>query len=473
MGRVFALTTRIPKVDGCKLLLILVTAFVARLVYISLFVDFEWDGYDRFIKGIHLASDPWNMWHHWVWLPLPQYIYAVLYVLTHTYMAVRLFSVICGCTSVATLYKLTLKVSGSTKAAELASLLMAFNPLILMYDTTGMTEPLFTLLLLSATYMFVSDRLLTCSALLAVSCLVRYEGWLVTPFFYVVEMLRKKSILKPVLSLLMPFSAMFSWIYANYVFHGDPLFFLHGLNTFLAQWLPYFRRACVAVGLPGSLYLGMFPGLTWSWYSIILFVYLTPPAFVASLKALIGMGKRGNVAILAALSVYYLSILTALTVLGKCVGWPRHAIPCMPFFTTLAAHYVARRGRLKPFIAKTLAASMVILILCTTWVAGMSSSIKQTARWLRENAEDGIILCRCPAIIVESHLPMNRFTQAWGVDDEELYDFVVSHNISYIVSDFGRFENACRNYTVVYASQNFIIYKVDFYPKTSVDCERK
>ena len=81
-----------------------------------LVIDVEYDGYDRFLKGVNLLSEPFNLWNHWAWLPLPQFINAFLYWLTRSYMSARVFSIICGVLSIVVLYRLTFTVFKSERA---------------------------------------------------------------------------------------------------------------------------------------------------------------------------------------------------------------------------------------------------------------------------------------------------------------------------------------------------------------------
>jgi Gpi18-like mannosyltransferase len=146
------------------------------------------------------------------------------------------FSTVCGTLSLVVIYKLALAVFEEHKYALMASSIMALNPLIFVYDTTGMTETFFTLLLLSATYFFVIDHILLFSLFLGLACLVRYEAWFIAPIFYIFALFQKRQKLSAIFAAaLIPLCSMFAWLYANNVYYGDALSFVHSLNKYVAS----------------------------------------------------------------------------------------------------------------------------------------------------------------------------------------------------------------------------------------------
>lgn len=449
----------IAKLNG-QVTLIFMVAFLSRLFYVLLTVDPEWDGYWRFLTGIGLLTDPHARISFPFWLPLFDYLNAVLYWLTHSYLSVRIFSSICGSISTLLLYRLTLKISGSQKAALIAFVLMAFNPLIFLYDTTGMTEPLFTLLFLLTTYLFVINRILFLSTALAFACLTRYEAWFLTPIFYLVSLLQKRCKIRDIFAaFLIPSLSVCGWLYANYAVHGNPFHFYHVISEFLESY----KRVQLPIISQHLHYevssLSIVAFLSPVWYIIVYFVFLTPSVFTEAIRGFMKFTRiNRNTLALTIFASSYVLLLTYLMLVGKSVGWPRHTIPCMPFFILYAANHKAsaEKGTTpKKFLIFSIILSLLILSVASIWSRNLTQPIIQTGNWLRENAREGRILCVSAPIMVLSGLPPERFIGLWIENGslEDFFHFLRSHNVGYVVSDYGFLSDLCQNLTAVFATE--------------------
>jgi 4-amino-4-deoxy-L-arabinose transferase-like glycosyltransferase len=429
-------------------------------------VDHDFDGYSRFIKGIDLLSNPYDLGIHWVWLPLFQYLAAAFYWLTKSYVSVRVFSTVCGTLSLFVIYKLAFAVFEEYKLALMASSIMALNPLIFIYDTTGMTESFFTLLLLSATYFFVIDRTLFFSLLLGLACLVRYEAWFITPIFYVFTLFQKRQkLFIGLVAALIPFFSIFVWLNANRVFYGDAFSFFHSLNKYVAFRRQDFPIISSFVSHEAQ-YLGLVTTLAPLWYIIVYFIFLTPQVFSAAFGGMMKSGKKNkNTTALMAIASSYIILLTLLTVGGTSEGWIRHSIPAMPFLIVYASHYVRDvRWEPKSFVAFTLVSSLIILSIISVGNQNAMQPTIETSNWLRENADEGNILCVNDPIIILSHLPRERFIYFYGknVTQHSFQNFLASNNIKYVVSECGTLSYLNQNSTITFVSreEHFVIYAI-------------
>ena len=447
-----------------QFLSVVTAGFLGRLIYTLLTVDHAYDGYSRFIKGIDLLSNPCDLQIHWVWLPLFQYLNAAFYWLTRSYVSIRIFSTVCGTLSLVIIYKLAFAVFKEHKLALMASSIMALNPLIFVYDTTGMTETFFTLLLLSATYFFVVDRTLLFSLFLGLACLVRYEAWFIAPIFYIFALFQKRQKLSTIFAAaLIPLCSMFAWLYANHVFYGDALSFVHILNRYVISRRQDFP--IISSFLPQEAqYLNLVALLAPLWYIITYFIFLTPQVFLGAIRGLAKFGKKSrDTTTLAVIAFSYVSLLTLLTVAGFSEGWFRYSIPMMPILIVFASRYVAdRKLGMKKFVALTSISSLMILSVFGVWSQNTMEPTVETSDWLRENANEGNILCVNAPIIILSNLPRDRFIYFWdkNVSQEYFHQFLETNNIKYVVSEYGTLSHLNQNSTIAFVSggELFVVY---------------
>ncbi|MFQ6094810.1 MAG: hypothetical protein ACE5NN_01585 [Candidatus Bathyarchaeia archaeon] len=454
---------------GHRLLWILVLALLSRLICLVLTVDPEYDGYDRFVKGLRLLSDPYNIMHHWYWLPLFQYIDAVLYWLTGSYLSIRVLSTMCGLISTTLVYRLALKISSSEKAAWISSALTAFNPLIFIYDTTGMTEPLFTTLFISTLYFFILNKPALFSLPLATACLLRYEAWFLSPILYAVALVQRRS--KPwriVLSSLLPLASMSVWLYLNYVHYGDPFNFVRLLDRYLEFVRHELPSRSQHISPNEAQFLMIKELLSPIWYLLGYLIFLIPTVFLEALLGIIKYARKDidNMA-LTVFAVFYVSLITYFRVSGSSEGWFRYGIPAIPLFIIFAVCHVVKKKSVvtpKRFFSASLILSLVSIGILTILNWGYVSPILETSKWLRENVKDEKILCVRSPIIVLSEIPLERFVFLWSRDIDRAWfiDFLKSRNITYVVSHFGYFSDLCESFPMAFASERnlYVIYEV-------------
>ena len=448
--------------------LVLFTALLARFLYVVSTVDPEYDGYDRFLKGILLLKDG-DVRHHWVWLPLFQYIDAVLYWLTGSYLSVRFFSAVCGFVSLIILYRLALRLTGSPSAALVSLTITAFNPLLFLYDTTGMTESFFTMLTLAGIYLLVAGRFLTSSIPFSLACLVRYEGWFLTFFIYLVSALQKRLSFKAFIAVLvLPSLSIGLWLQLNYIRYGDPLHFLRALDLYCEVFRRDMEIYAPYMSADEKLYNALRRELSPVWYIIVYFVVLNPLIFVMAFRRVFrSLMRKDRLRFLAVVSLFYLALITSLMVLGKSEGWPRHSIPGIPLFVLLASHDVTGlRSKVltaSKFTAFSLMVSLLLLSLITIFNVKYTQPLIEVSLWLRENPTDGRILCTRSPIIILSGLPAEKFIFLWrrDISHEAFNIFLERNGVTYVVSHLGYFSELCRNFTAVYSSRIYTIYRVN------------
>ena len=89
-----ASSTTAPRA-GQALFAVTATLFLLRLGWILHEPDLDSDAYGHLAIGHKLAVDPWNVTHHWVWLPLYHYVLAGFVRLHLSFAAVRISANLC------------------------------------------------------------------------------------------------------------------------------------------------------------------------------------------------------------------------------------------------------------------------------------------------------------------------------------------------------------------------------------------
>lgn len=460
-----------------KILGIILLALLIRIYSICLFVDFEYDGYDRFVKGILLLSEPYNIILHWYWLPLFQYIDAVLYWLTGSYTSIRVFSTASGIISILIVYKLAFRLSHSERTGLISACLVAFNPLMLTYDITGMTESFFTMLFLSSIYFLISNRLLLLSISSAVACLVRYEAWFLSLFLCLVFLIQKRSSFwKIFLVSFLPIMSIGSWLYLNHIQYGNSLTFVIYLNTYLQtvsqhissiiEYLSPFEGEIVKTALIIRQYFSPL------WYIFGYSVLLSPPVFIGSVLQIKKCARKNQDQIaITTIVVVYVALLTYFLVSGRSEGWLRYSMPTVPLLTIFGVQYIQKKkGFFKPNWFLVISLFLALLLLSPVFLGMTNSEYSKTciktSVWLHENATNGKILCLRTPIIVLSQIPVENFVFLWtrNINPVAFRGFLEQHKITYVVSHFGYFDELCESFSIVYESENKIyrVYSVNW-----------
>jgi len=459
----------INQVMSKRVILILVAAFLFRVIYISLFIDPEYDSYDRFLKGIRVLRKPSEISYHWCWLPLFQFIDASLYWLTNSYTSIRVFSTVCGVISSYLLYLLTFEISRSEKAALASITIFSFNPLIFIYDTTGMTESFFTLLILLTVIFIVRRRLLASSIPLALACLVRYEAWFLTPFLYSLIFFNKvTSIKKVIMASIPPFLSISSWIYLNFRRYGDPLHFLHTLENYLK--FIQANHVIYAAYLPKTeiMFRYVRDMVAPIWYLIVYMIALTPPIFIVAIIEIYYRLKTSRKdRFLALIPIFYLVLITIPLLLCKSEGWPRYSIPGIPYYILYSALWIEKssNAKLRKFvIVLSLLLSLIIISASTAANINYTRPILEVSLWLKDHVDEGKVLCTRAPIILLSELSIDKFVyfERRDVGEDFFIKFLRQNEVSYVVSHFGYFSDLCQNLTIVLFTDegSYIIYKV-------------
>lgn len=182
-----------------------------------------------------------------VWLPLPYFLF-----LPFTYINDIFFSGLAGtfislpllAIGTVFVFKITNKLTEDNLISFLIALIFSLNPNLLYLSITAMVDSHFLAFYLGSTYFFVkwlkednyhySSNLNFSALFIALSCLVRYEGWLLALFLNIVIItlfiLRKINInqlFKFLITILILNSSIIIWLIWNYLLYNEPFYFLN------------------------------------------------------------------------------------------------------------------------------------------------------------------------------------------------------------------------------------------------------
>lgn len=321
---------------------------------------YEGDALSRSANAMNvvLGRDPHVAAIGFVWNPLPSLVQIPLVLLLDRFNLIALagpFSTAAFSASTLWILDRTFRLLGVPTTARWALLVLyAFNPFVFFYSANGLSEAPFVLFLLAATYEFLRWTrgqglmpLILFAGYAALAFLVRYEGVafagsavlalaLVSLSAARLEPDRLEAIL---LTFLAPVTYVVGlWIFFNWLFMGDPLYFQRSSYGNLAQ-TQNFRSGDTyltgVVGDPmGALQYGLF---RWT----LLFPLALPIALAALGRALLRRDGALLGLLLLAGSVPVFHVYLAFS--GTSFGWLRFFMYSIPFTFVILA-YVMQRG---------------------------------------------------------------------------------------------------------------------------------
>ena len=141
----------------------------------------------------------------------------------------------------------------------LVMILVIFSPLYFVMIFTGLTEPLFGLVLILAVYLFFKEKYIFSAIMISFIPFARMEGVILFPLFFLAFLLKKEWKAIPfmafgflLLSLIgLIYSGNYHWIIDNYPKSGNhPIYFKYS-----GPWYHFIRQYPVITGLPVTILL--------------------------------------------------------------------------------------------------------------------------------------------------------------------------------------------------------------------------
>jgi hypothetical protein len=340
---------RDPGAGAVRALLAITAAlFLLRLGWILREPDLDSDAYGHFAAGHKLAADPWNLGHHWVWLPLYHYILAGFVRLRLPFMAARIFASLCEAAIPWVLFRTVERASGDRSIARDAAIACAVAACLNMLGVSAQQEALFGLLVLLCASAIDRASMLPAGLLLAAACLIRYEAWgaaaaltaqAITMRVAPGSLRRRLGVFGdplPLVVCLPPLVAIGGWFLAHRIVDGTWLGFLRELYRFTHQQRLGYARPPLLEAL--------------------LFPILVPAAQLGPALLFVPLGARRALSRgwLVPLAIY--AFLLTSYAGGGSLAATRYYGALLPFFCVAMAHGVRvcteRAPRIRPWMAR-------------------------------------------------------------------------------------------------------------------------
>ncbi|MBN8695347.1 MAG: hypothetical protein J0L87_02350 [Bacteroidetes bacterium] len=163
-------------------------------------------------------------------------------------LGINIFNIVCAVLSGYYIFKIAKILKLATPLV--APILLFFTPIYLPTINSGLTEPLFGLILISSIYLYFVNRYILGSLIISFLPFVRTEGFLIVPLFGVILLYRKKfasilflasgTILYSIIGMIVLND--FFWIFNQNPYNGDNKEFykqgelLHFINAYIFIW---------------------------------------------------------------------------------------------------------------------------------------------------------------------------------------------------------------------------------------------
>lgn len=378
-----------------------------------------------------------------VWLPLPHVLMLPLAVndfLWNTGLAGSIVSMLAYIVSVLFVYKLIVSITNNNIGGFIGAMIIALNPNLLYLQTTPMTEPLLLATITMALYYFANflkknqyNDLIMCGVSVALSTLVRYDGWFLFVCLLILLPLsvwriqgRKKTEGALILYAFSAGFGIFLWLLWNLTIFGDPLYFAFGKYSAFAQ-----QQVLKNVGqLPteGNLFNAIYYYF-WATVGNNGIILLLLSVIGICIIPFVVKQKRNIVILLAVLSPIVFNLI-ALYEGQSAMNVPqaptnpgmfniRYGLMALPAIAVIAG-IVASHKYIRYFIL------IVFVVQCISFykagipvtLADGLHGLRQTyytveaSKWFRENYEGGLILTSLAshdAFVNRAQIPMKNY----------------------------------------------------------------
>jgi len=170
------------------------------------------------------------------WLPLYQFFCSIIALVANqpAYVA-KLVSAGAGIGVCVLVYLTSQLLTGSQRAALLASLAIALNPFHLQYSSAAMTDIPHALVVMLCMYFVLTERWTLAACFGAAACLIRLDSWMLILLVPGIQFMRQRKL--PVISILILALPPAFWMFVCWVATGDPLASFHAHDQYVASRL--------------------------------------------------------------------------------------------------------------------------------------------------------------------------------------------------------------------------------------------
>jgi len=316
-----------------------------RFAYVLAGIDPDTDAYGHHTIARQILETPRDLHVHWVWLPLFHYAQAGAIALGATFRSVRIFNVLASAAVPVILYLLLRRHRREASRAEwdptpaIAAILCALSPIAMQMGTTGQTEPIFALLVISMLFALEHERVAVASALLTAAVLIRYEAWAIPPALVVVfawARIRKRVPMRTQwLVVIVPIVAIVGWAAIRHFVEGSKWFsFLRDTREFANGALR--TKSSFQLGARQVIADLRYYAIDVPWRCVGYPLFLAPFGIVRTFRR---DGVRFSFVYLA-----LLGFVTLTWLMRSSLGLDRHFVVLVPLYATWMANGVVAIG---------------------------------------------------------------------------------------------------------------------------------
>jgi Gpi18-like mannosyltransferase len=356
-----------------QLTCIFLVSLLLRLSLVALIKDYELDSYVRFSIGEQLAKNPLAINSNGVFLPFFQYLISFLILLGGNLTTVRVMSAIAGSLTIIPVYKMSMQFSKTKRLAKFCMMLVALNPILIVYSSLAMSESLYVLLVTLSIYSLVIHKYAWATIPLTLAVLTRYESWILLPAIFLFFIWKDKRFSsEKQIPILASCIAIIGWLWINKQYYNDPFVFLHNLG---AVNLPYRFDVATVWSIPESL-RGVF--------NLALYPLIYPVMYVPIISALLylkatSLSKSNPPAsLMITICLVYNMLLTITQMLHANWGWGRHFLPLIPIYTILGGACFSHSASTRKLLLTAIASVSISTVLVYLQVAAESAFLNPT-----------------------------------------------------------------------------------------------
>lgn len=310
-----------------------------RVAFVLAGADPDSDAYGHHAIARQILVSPRDLTVHWVWLPLWHYLQAAAIAASATFQTVRFFNVVLGAVIPVAVYEIMCAHRGKERdpAPFIAALLTALSPISMQMGTTGQTEPLFVVLVLTVVWALDRGRVAVATVAITAAVLLRYEAWAIPPAIAVYLLLARIGPIRrwdrsmgrtSVAVVVAPLVAIFVWAAIRRPVDGGWFYFLRATRQF----------ANGALGAKSSFTLD----------DLLYYVVHVPWRVVGYPLLLAPFGlyrtiRRDGLRFCAIFGAI-LAFITLTWMLRSSLGLDRHFVVIVPFYAALIANGIVAMG---------------------------------------------------------------------------------------------------------------------------------
>jgi len=355
------------------------------------------------------------------WLPIYQFICALISVFAnHPVYVSKLVSAVCGTGVCALVFLITLRLTANRMISLTVALLVALNPLHMLYSAFSLTEIPHALVVLGSLYAAITGRWTAAAICAAMAGFMRVESWMLIALLPALELLAGRRVSIKLCGLLL--IAPVLWLAICWAATGDCLAYFHERSRYVHDIVAAYPH--LQTMSPARLWQNAY-SLIHSANPVVMLGCVVGTGLLIRHRLVSGLpGASQNSLAVVAVAVFffaYLSFLVAAFLTGNQPDiWDRYGLIFFAGGLPLAAWTYLKITGGKPRLAVAMAAMVFVVCITETY-----SQVKDAGEIVRRTSPQLIIanklqdlyqldaslriLCDDRVVVRLSEIPPQRF----------------------------------------------------------------